>query len=112
MEAAEALKRVRRAAGLSQQQLAARARVTQQVVSRIETGRSQPTLPALRRLIEAAGGSIGYDVGEPLGEHDRGLLAQSLAQTPEQRLRQSKSLHRFAIAGRAAVAAQGHGCDP
>jgi predicted nucleotidyltransferase/DNA-binding XRE family transcriptional regulator len=42
-------------AGLSQAELAARAGVTQSVISAYESGRRQPALPTLVALIEAAG---------------------------------------------------------
>lgn len=45
-------------AGLTQQGLAARAHVRQPLISRIETGREQPSLPTLRRLISACGYSL------------------------------------------------------
>jgi transcriptional regulator with XRE-family HTH domain len=50
-----ALRRLRVAAGLNQQALAAEAGVTQQAVSRLETGCSQPTWETVRRLARALG---------------------------------------------------------
>lgn len=47
--------RARRRAGLTQQELADAAGLTQSVVSAYETGRRQPTLPTLFRLLAAAG---------------------------------------------------------
>ena len=49
------LRRARQDAGLSQAELAARAGVTQSVISAYESGRRQPSLPTLTALIEAAG---------------------------------------------------------
>lgn len=49
------LRRARKRAGLSQVELAARAGVTQSVISAYESGQRQPTIPALARLIDAAG---------------------------------------------------------
>jgi uncharacterized protein len=49
------LRRARRAAGLTQAELAARAGVTQSVVSAYESGHRQPALPTLAALIEATG---------------------------------------------------------
>jgi predicted nucleotidyltransferase/DNA-binding XRE family transcriptional regulator len=48
------LRRARTGAGLSQAQLAARAGVTQSVISAYESGHRQPALPTLAALIEAA----------------------------------------------------------
>ena len=49
------LRRARTGAGLSQAELAARAGVTQSVISAYESGHRQPALPTLAALIEAAG---------------------------------------------------------
>lgn len=53
--AAALLRGARLAARLTQQQLAARAGVTQSVISAYESGRRQPALSTLRRLVSAAG---------------------------------------------------------
>lgn len=53
--AGDLLRRARRGAGLSQVELAARAGVTQSVISAYESGRREPSLPTLAALIEAAG---------------------------------------------------------
>lgn len=58
MQAGEFLARVRRECGLTQAQLAARARLTQSVVSAYERGRREPTLPMIQRLARAAGGEL------------------------------------------------------
>ncbi len=52
------LRQARTRAGLTQSALATKAHVRQPLISRIETGREQPSLPTLRRLIAAC----GYDV--------------------------------------------------
>jgi uncharacterized protein len=49
------LRRARTGAGLSQAELAARAGITQSVISAYESGHRQPALPTLAALIEAAG---------------------------------------------------------
>lgn len=54
--AAETLRRVREARGLSQRELARRAGVTAATISDIERGRRQPTLPMLGRIVTAAAG--------------------------------------------------------
>jgi len=105
VEAAEVLRTARREAQLTQAELARRAGVSQQVVSRIETGRTEPTLPTLRRLVAAAGGRVTYDLEPPPDPHDVGLMLAHLHRTPEQRLRDLRTLHRFAVVGRRAVAA-------
>ena len=49
------LRQARKQAGLSQVDLAGRAGVTQSVISAYESGQRQPSLPALARLVSAAG---------------------------------------------------------
>ena len=49
------LRQARRGAGLSQAELAARAGVTQSVISAYESGHRQPSVPTLAALVEAAG---------------------------------------------------------
>lgn len=56
------IRRARAEAGLSQSQLAERAGVTQSVVSAYESGRRQPSLPMLERLLEATGGRLKVEV--------------------------------------------------
>lgn len=56
------LRRARAGAGLSQAELAARAGVTQSVISAYETGQRQPALPTLAALTEAAGYELAIDI--------------------------------------------------
>jgi predicted nucleotidyltransferase/DNA-binding XRE family transcriptional regulator len=49
------LRRARKEAGLSQQELAARAGVTQSVISAYESGHRQPAIPTLAALVDATG---------------------------------------------------------
>jgi predicted nucleotidyltransferase/DNA-binding XRE family transcriptional regulator len=55
MDAAGVLREARIAAGLSQRELAERARVTQSVISAYEQRRREPSVPTLRKLVEATG---------------------------------------------------------
>ena len=55
LSAAALLRQARKRAGLSQVDLAARAGVTQSVISAYESGQRQPSVPALARLVDAAG---------------------------------------------------------
>jgi uncharacterized protein len=52
------LREARRRAGLSQTDLAARAGVTQSVISAYESGHRQPAIPTLTALIEATGHAL------------------------------------------------------
>ena len=56
------LRQARRDAGLSQVALAARAGVTQSVISAYESGHRQPSLPTLAALVEAAGYKLVAEV--------------------------------------------------
>ncbi len=49
------LRRARKGAGMSQEELASRAGVTQSVISAYESGHRQPAIPTLAALVDAAG---------------------------------------------------------
>ncbi len=55
MNAAAELRRARRAAGLSQRELARRARTSQATLSAYESGHKQPSVTTLQRLLAATG---------------------------------------------------------
>ena len=59
------LRQARKRAGLSQVDLAARAGVTQSVISAYESGQRQPSLPTLARLIGAAGFELTLGLRRP-----------------------------------------------
>ena len=82
------MREARRRSGLSQSELAARAGVTQSVVSEYELGKRQPAVPTLARLIAATGHEL------TLGLERSGPAARSLPDTSlGRRLRQ----HRKAL---------------
>lgn len=56
--------RARRRAGLSQVELARRIQTTQAAISKVETGRSLPTIPLLERIARATGEPIVLVLGE------------------------------------------------
>jgi predicted nucleotidyltransferase/DNA-binding XRE family transcriptional regulator len=70
-DAGDLLRRARRRAGLSQAELAARAGVTQSVISVYESGRRQPGLPTLAALVEATGNELVVSL-----RRQRGRLAR------------------------------------
>ena len=80
------LREARQRAGLTQADLAARAGVTQSVISAYESGRRQPSLPVLRSLINAAGLELSMelrhrsprlqDLSGPLGDRVRRIGPQ------------------------------------
>jgi uncharacterized protein len=61
------LRQARKRAGLSQVDLATRAAVTQSVISAYESGQRQPSLPALTRLVDAAGFELTLGLRRPPG---------------------------------------------
>ena len=52
------LRQARKEAGMSQQELAARAGVTQSVISAYESGHRQPAIPTLAALVDATGNKL------------------------------------------------------
>ncbi|MFC1403019.1 MULTISPECIES: helix-turn-helix domain-containing protein [Streptacidiphilus] len=62
MTAAELIRNRRTALGLSQAELAARAGTGQAFVSRVESGRTTPTLPVLQRLAAALDCDVVLDL--------------------------------------------------
>jgi transcriptional regulator with XRE-family HTH domain len=70
--AAGIIRSARQKAGLTQHELAEAAGVSQQVISAYETGRREPTLPTLLRLVRAAGLDLRFRL-EALDQHDRAL---------------------------------------
>jgi transcriptional regulator with XRE-family HTH domain len=86
MDAAGMLRDARRRAGLSQRALAARARVPQPTVARIESGVVVPRVDTLDRLL--AGCGLGLESGERPGTGvDRTQIRRLLAIPPRERLR-------------------------
>lgn len=79
-DAAALLASVRHAAGLTQKQLADRPGVAQSMVAAYETRRRQPTVPTLRRLLQAAGATLQLtaDRGRPVD--NTGFTARSAAE--------------------------------
>ena len=91
MESGTLLRHVRRRHGLTQRQLAARARTSQAAISRIERGLVSPSVETLARLLDLMGEELRLDA-EPIDYgHDRTLFEGTLALTPEQRIRNQAS---------------------
>ena len=61
-DAGRVLRNARRAAGMTQAELARRAGVTQSVISAYESGRREPALSTLSRLVEATGATLQLQV--------------------------------------------------
>jgi hypothetical protein len=86
MMAGAFLKEARRAAGLSQRELARRAGVAQPVLSRIERGHASPRFETLDRLLRACGRGLELVERPGLGV-DRTLIRARLRLSPGQRAR-------------------------
>src|SRR5689334_16555272 len=83
--AANLLQVARWHAGLSQAEVAQRAGTSQQTLMRYETGRTQPTLPTLARLLAACG--MGLDPAlVPQADFDDPAIEWLLDQPPLERL--------------------------
>jgi predicted transcriptional regulator len=85
VKAARLLRTARRRAGLSQRELADAAGVAQPAIARIESGRVQPRVDTLDRLLEACGWDL--EVAPRLGIGvDRTVMRRLLRLTPMERL--------------------------
>lgn len=85
MKAAEMLRDARRAAGLTQRQLAERAGVPQATVGRIETGAVSPRVDTLDRLLRAANQELRVAPRPGIGI-DRSQIRELLRLSARQRL--------------------------
>lgn len=78
VDAGALLRDARRAAGLTQARLAERAGVTQSVISAYESGRREPALSTLSRLVSATGSRLAVDVVAPEERAADGLPREGL----------------------------------
>lgn len=85
MNAAASLRNARLAEGLSQRELARRARVAQPAVARIEAGRVVPGVDTLERLLRACGHTLEVKRRAGAGI-DRSVIRELLKLTPRERL--------------------------
>ena len=86
MTPGELLRTVRRRHGLTQQQLAARARTSQAAISRIERDLVSPSVATLATLLDLMGEELRLDA-EPIDYgHDVTLNRNQLAHAPERRI--------------------------
>jgi transcriptional regulator with XRE-family HTH domain len=92
----------RRAAGLTQRALARRARTSQSVIARIESGATSPSWKTLERLLKRAGFDLQASFTMSAGAHSHMLddVARILSLTPEERLLELRNAARFFAAAR------------
>ncbi len=98
---AELLSTARARSGMSQRELARKARTAQSVVARIELGETSPSWLTLKRLLKAGG--FALSAGLERLEVDSALLddvPRILRLTPEERLLEVAQVSRFVAAAR------------
>jgi transcriptional regulator with XRE-family HTH domain len=95
MEPSTLIKRARRASGLTQAELAKRARMKQPEIARLESRGANPTLSTLKRVVAATGHTIKLELDEGPGL-DESLIVESLKQSPDDRLRGFEGFYRTA----------------
>jgi predicted transcriptional regulator len=83
-EAARLLRHARKRAGITQRALAAKAGVAQSYVARVESGRVDPTVSSLSRLLRACETTLEALPGSGEGV-DRTLIRAMLARSPAER---------------------------
>ena len=100
--ATQLVRSARLAAGLTQRELARKARTAQSVVARIELGDNSPSWETLTRLLRAAGFGLSATL-ERIPTVDKSILddvPRILRMTPEQRLQEVAEVSRFIAAAR------------
>jgi transcriptional regulator with XRE-family HTH domain len=101
----ELLREVRRRHGLTQRQLAARARTSQAAVSRVERDLVSPSVATLAGWLDLMGEQLTLDA-EPIDYgHDRTLNAHALAMTDAERFDHAVSFANFVLRNRGAARA-------
>jgi len=100
--AARLLSEARRAGGLTQRELARRARTSQSVVARIERGAVSPTVATLERLLKYAGFDLLGALRPSVASRSHMLedVPRILRLTPEQRLLELRNAARLLDAAR------------
>lgn len=84
----------RKAAGLTQAQLAARAGMAQPTIARLERPGSNPTVETLDRVLRATGHRLELGAPERVPGIDESQLRERAALTPEQRMATFRVSHR------------------
>ena len=74
----------REQAGLSQRELAERAGVAQSEIARIESGKREPSIPTLQRILAGAGLELRFRLA-PIDEHDQVLTTRQARRSGQQK---------------------------
>lgn len=99
---ANTLREARTRAGLTQRELARRARTAQSVIARIELGSTNPTTSTMARLLEAAGFELEVAL-RPKAVLDPQMLddvPRIRRLSPEDRLREVANVNRLSASAR------------
>lgn len=91
--APELLRAARRAAGLTQAELARELGTTQGAVARLERRGANPTIATLDRALQATGHRLVLQAPAHRSSVDESLIARQLRLTPAQRLRGFQAAH-------------------
>lgn len=83
----------RRAAGLTQAQLAERLGVSQSAIAKLEREGSNPTVETLDRTLRATGHRLQL-IAPAWGNVDTSLIRQALQRTPAERIKSVERMHK------------------
>ena len=100
MTSGELLRQTRRRHGLTQQQLADRARTSQAAISRIERDLVSPSVDTLAQLLDLMGEELALETRPIDYGHDVTLLDQNLRRTVSQRIDHGASFANFVLRNR------------
>src|SRR6266516_3670777 len=97
LDAGELLREARKRHGVTQEQLAARARTSQAAISRIERGLVSPTVETLTTLPDLMGEELSLEARQIDYGHDRTLLRQNLERSASDRIEHNVGLANFVL---------------
>lgn len=106
MTPGQLLREARRRHGVSQEQLAARARTSQAAISRIERDVVSPSVSTLATLLDLLGEKLELSASPIDYGHDPTLLEQTLAMSVDERIQHGSDVANFVLRNRG-VAARG-----
>ena len=93
-DASTLIREARRAAGLTQTQLAERMGTTQSAVARLERGGTNPRVATLDRALRSVGRSLTVDALPPSSQVDEAQIEEQLRLSPAERLEAHRRAHR------------------
>jgi len=96
----ELLRAARRRHGVTQEQLAARARTSQAAISRIERDIVSPSVSTLATLLDLLGEELELSSSQIDYGHDRTLLQQTLAMSVAERIQHGTDFANFVLRNR------------